>query len=102
MFTYGAGGAGFFFGREAGEEVAGVVFLLLQRVFLLRPVALDGDGGADARQPGIDGGDGGDGPAPQIQPPVFAFVAQEKRGVPVRAWRAPVSRREVFSLVPMR
>lgn len=87
---------------EAGEEVPGVALLGLERVFLLRPVALDGDGRAGPRQPGVDGGDGGDGPAPYVQPPVFAFLAQGKKGVPLRACIAPVRRLEVFSLVPMR
>jgi hypothetical protein len=37
-------GAFFFLRREAGEEAAGVAFLRLERVFLLRPIALDRDG----------------------------------------------------------
>ena len=63
------GRARLLFLAEAGEEVAGVVFLRLERVFLLRPVALDRDGTAGARQPGVDGGDGGHGPATVVQPP---------------------------------
>ena len=56
-------GALFLAHREAGEEEPGVAFRRRQRVFLLRPVALNGDGRARSRQPGGDGGDGGDGPA---------------------------------------
>jgi len=94
--------ARFFVCGEAGEEAAGVAFLCLERVFLLRPIALDGDGGAGARQPGVDWGNGGDGPTPQVQTPVLALLAQFKKGVALRAWVAPARRLEVFSLVPMR
>ena len=38
---------------EAGEKEAGVAFLCLERVFPLRPVALDRDGRAGSRQPGV-------------------------------------------------
>ena len=100
--AHGAGRAGSFLDREAGEEVAGVAFLRLERVFLLRPVALDRDGTAGSRQPGADGGDGGHGSATQVQPPVPAFLAQGKRGEPLRACCAAARRLEVFSLVPMR
>ena len=65
----------FLFLAEAGEEVAGVAFLRLERVFLLRPVALDRDGTAGSRQPGIDGGNGGHGSAPLVQPPMLALLA---------------------------
>ena len=88
--------------REAGEEEPGVVFGRWQRVFLLRPVAPDGEGRAGPWQPGVDGGNGGDGPAPQIQTPVFALLTQGKKGVFLRACIAPAKRWEVFSLVPMR
>ena len=94
--------ARFFAPGEAGEEEAGVAFGRLERVFLLRPIALDGDGRAGARQPGGDWGNGGDGPAPAVQTTVFALLTQLKKGVPVRACVAPASRWEVFSLVPMR
>lgn len=87
---------------EAAEKVAGVAFLRLERIFLLRPVALDREGRAGPRQPGVDGRDRGAGAAPRIQPPVFAFLAQYKRGVPLRACVAPAKRLEVFSLVPTR
>ena len=92
-----------FFGcGEAGEEEACMAFLRLERVFLLRPIALDRDGRAGARQPGVDGGNGGDGTAAQVQTPVLALLTQFKRGVPLRACVAPARRLEVFSLVPMR
>ncbi len=52
-------------GGEAGEEVAGVAFLGLERVFLLRPVARNREGRTGPRQPGGDGGDRGEGPAPR-------------------------------------
>jgi len=94
--------AGFFVYREAGEEETGVAFLRLERVFLLRPIALDGDGRAGARQPGVDGRNGGDGTTTPVQTPMFALLTQVKRGVPLRACVAPASRWEVFSLVPMR
>ena len=87
---------------KAGEEVAGVAFRRLERVVLFRPVALDGDGRAGSRQPGVDGGDRGDGSAAPVQPPVFAFLTQFKRGVAWSACVAPARRLEVFSLVPMR
>jgi hypothetical protein len=96
------GRARFLFLAEAGEEVAGVAFLRLERVFLLRPIASDRDGTAGSRQPGVDGGDGGDGSAPQVQPPVLAFLAQDKRGEPLRACLAAARRLEVLALVPMR
>jgi hypothetical protein len=60
---------------EAGEEEAGVVFLHLERVFLLRPIALDRDGRAGARQPGVNWGNGGDGTTTQVQTPVLALQA---------------------------
>lgn len=94
--------AHFFAHGEAGEEEAGVAFLRREQVFLLRPVALDGEGRAGTRQPGGDGGDGGDGPATQIQPPVFALLTQRKRGVALRACVAPARRWVVLALVPMR
>jgi hypothetical protein len=96
------GSACFFLCGKAGEEEAGVAFGRLERVFLLRPIALDGDGRAGARQSGVDGGDGGDGPATQVQTPVLALLAQSKKGVALRACVAPARRWEVFSLVPMR
>jgi hypothetical protein len=94
--------AHFFVYGEAGEEEAGVAFLLLERVFLLRPVALDGDGRAGAGQPGVDGGNGSDGATAQVQAPVLTLLTQVKRGVPLRARVAPARRLEVFSLVPIR
>lgn len=92
----------FFAHGEAAKEEPGVAFGRRQRVFLFRPVALDGDGRTGSRQPGVDGGDGRAGPAPRVQPPVFTFLTQFKKGVPLRACVAPASRWEVFSLVPMR
>ena len=94
--------ARFFVGAEAGEEAAGVAFLGLERVFLLRPIAPDQDRRADAWQPGVDGGKGGDGPTAQVQPPVLAFLTQFKKGVSLRACVAPARRLAVFSLVAMR
>lgn len=94
--------AHFFLRGEAGEEESCMAFLRLERVFLLRPIALDGDGRAGARQPGVDGGNGGDGPAPPVQTPVLTLLAQGKKGVPWRACLAPARRWEVFSLVPRR
>jgi hypothetical protein len=96
------GRALFFAHGEAGAEEPGVTFRRRQRVFLLRPVTLDGDGRAGSRQPGGDGGNGGDGPAPPIQPPVFALLTQVKKGVPLRACVAPASRLAVLALVPTR
>jgi hypothetical protein len=87
---------------EAGEKVAGVAFLRREGVFLLRPIALDGDDRTSPRQPGVDGRDRGDGATAQVQPSVFAFLAQGKKGVSFRACVAPARRLEVFSLVPMR
>ena len=69
VLANGGGRAHFFVRGEAGEEAAGVAFLRRERVFLLRPITLDRDGRADARQPGVDGGKGGDGPAPPVQTP---------------------------------
>ena len=94
--------AQFFAHGEAGEEEAGVAFLRRERVFLLRPVALDRDGRAGARQPGVDGGNGGDGTAAQVQAPVLALLTQLKKGVRLRACVAPARRWEVLALVPMR
>ena len=95
-------GARFFLCSEAGEEAARVAFGHLERVFLLRPIALDRDGRADSRQPGVDRRNGGDGTATQVQSPVFALLTQCKKGVPLRACVAPARRLEVLSLVPMR
>ena len=92
----------FFVDGEAGEEEAGVAFGRLVRVFLLRPIAPDRDGRAGARQPGVAGSNGGDGGPTPIQPAVFAFLAQVKKGVPWRACVAPARRFLVFSLVPRR
>jgi len=94
--------ARFFVYGKAGEEEAGVAFLGLERVFLLRPIALDGDGRAGAGQSGVDGGDGGEGAATQVQTSVLALLAQGKKGVALSACVAPARRWEVFSLVPMR
>jgi hypothetical protein len=87
---------------QAGEEVAGVAFLRLERVVLFRPVALDRDGRAGARQSGVDGGDRADGPAAPVQSSVFAFLTQDKKGVPLRACAAPARRLAVLALVPRR
>jgi hypothetical protein len=100
--THGLGRALPLAGAQAGEEVAGVAFLRLERVVLLRPVALEGEGRAGARQAGVDGGDGGDGPAASVQPPVFAFLAQVKKGVSRSACVAPARRWAVLALVPRR
>lgn len=87
---------------EAGEEVAGVAFLRLERVVLFRPVALDREGRAGPRQSGVDRRDRGNGTAAPVQPPVFAFLAQFKKGVSWRAGVAPARRFEVLALVPTR
>ena len=89
-------------GAQAGEEVAGVALARLERVVLFRPVALDRKGRTGARQAGVDGRDGGDGPAASVQPAVFAFLAQFKRGVPWRDCVAPARRLAVLALVPRR
>ena len=102
MFTHGAHGPGFFFRGEAGEEKAGVAVRRGERGFFLRPVAPDGEGATGARQPGGDGRNGGDGGAAAIQSSVFAFLAQVKKGVSLRACAAPARRWEVLALVPMR
>ena len=102
VLAYRVCGAGFFLGGEAGEEAAGVPFGRLERVFLLRPITLDRDRRAGTRQSGGDWGNGGDGPAPSVQTPVFALLAQLKKGVSLRASVAAARRWEVFSLVPMR
>ena len=102
VFTHGAHGTGFFFPIEAGEEKAGVAFRCRERVLLLRPVAPDGEGATGARQPGVDGRNGGGGGAALIQPAVFAFLAQVKKGVSLRACAAAARRWEVLALVPMR
>lgn len=82
VLANGVCGAHLFVRGEAGEEEAGVAFLCLERVPLLRPITLDCDGRADAWEAGVDGGNGGDGTAPQVQPPVLALLTQVKRGVP--------------------
>ena len=102
VFPHGPGRAGFFFLLEAGEKIAGMAFGRGQRVFFLRPVAPDGQGGADSRQPGGDRGEGGDRGAATIQASVFAFLAQVKKGVSLRACAAAARRWEVLALVPMR
>ena len=100
--THRLGRALLFACGEAGEELAGVAFRRLERVVLFRPVALDRNGRAGSRQSGVDGRDRGDGAAAPVQPPVFAFLAQFKKGVLWRACVAPARRFEVLSLVPMR
>jgi len=79
-----------------------VAFLSLERDLFLRPITPDRDSRAGARQPGVDGGNGGDGTATPVQTPVLALLTQCKKGVPLRACIAPARRWEVFSLVPMR
>lgn len=73
---------GSFLWSQAGEEEAGVVFLRLKGILLLRPIAPNGEGRAGTQQPGVDGGDGGDGSATSVQTAVFALLAQVKKGVP--------------------
>jgi hypothetical protein len=102
MLANRVGGTRFFACGEAGEKVAGVPFPDLERVFLLRPIALDRDSRAGPRKSGGDGSNGGDGTATRVQPPVFAFLTQFKKGVSLRACVALARRWEVFSLVPMR
>ena len=102
VLTHRVGRARFLLGGETGEEEAGVAFGCLERVFLLRPIALDRDGRADAWQPGVDWGNGGDGPATPVQTPVFALLTQLKKWIPLSACVAPARRLAVFSLVPMR
>lgn len=102
VLANGACRARFFVRAEAGEEEARVAFVRLKRVVLLRPIALDRDCRASARQPGVDWGNGGDGTTTQVQTPVLALLTQFKKGVPWRACIAPARRLEVFSLVPMR
>ena len=102
VLAHRVGRAGFILRGEAGEEEAGVAFLRLERVLFLRPIALDGDGRAGSGQSGVDGGNGGDGPAPQVQTPVLTLLTQGKKGAPRRACVAPARRWEVFSLVPIR
>jgi hypothetical protein len=94
--------AGCLVGGKAGEEAAGVAFLGLERVFFLGPITPNRDCRAGAKQPGVDGGYGGDGPAAPVQTPVLALLTQCKKGVPLRACTAPARRWEVFSLVPIR
>ena len=96
------GRARFFLCGQAGKEEARVAFGRLERIFLLRPIALDRDGRAGPRQPGGDWGNGGDRRASPVQPPMLPLLAQCKKGVPWRAWVAPASRWAVFALVPMR
>ena len=100
--THRLGRALLFARGEAGEELAGVTFRRLERVVLFRPVALDRNGRSGPRQSGVDGRDRGDGSTAPVQPPVFGFLAQFKKGVPWRACVVPARRFEVFSLVPMR
>ena len=87
---------------KAGEEAAGVAFGGLERVFFLGPIAPNRNRRTGARESGVDGGNGGDGPAPPVQTPVLPLLTQGKKGVPLRACIAPARRWEVFSLVPMR
>jgi len=93
---------GSFFHVEAREEKAGVAFRHGERVFFLRPVAPDGEGGTGPGQSGGDGGDGGGRSAALIQSSVFTFLAQAKKGVVLSACAAAASRWEVLALVPMR
>ena len=100
--AHGRRRAGAFGHREAAQKMAGVAFRRRRRILFLRPVAPDGQGGADSRQPGGDGGNGGDRGAATIQASVFAFLAQVKKGVSLRACAAAASRWEVLALVPLR
>ena len=79
-----------------------MVFLGLERVFFLRPITPNRNRRAGARQPGVDGRNGGDGTTTPVQTPVLGLLTQGKKGVPLRACLAPARRWEVFSLVPMR
>ena len=87
---------------KAGEEAAGVAFWGLERVFFLGPIAPHRDRRAGARQPGVDGGNGGNGTTAAVQTPVLAFLAQGKKGAALRACVAPARRLEVLALVPTR
>jgi hypothetical protein len=97
----GAGGTGFFFRPQAGEEDASMALGRL-RFFLFAPVALHGHCGAGTGQSGRDRGDGFYGGFAGVDAPVISFATQVKKGEPSRAREAPSSRLEVFSLVPMR
>ena len=57
-----------------------MTFPRLERIFLLRPVTLDGKSRAGTGQMGIDRGDGLDGGASRVEAPVFAFTTQLKKG----------------------
>ena len=74
MLAGGVGRAGFLVGAEAAKEEAGVGFLGLKRIPFLRPVALNRQGRAGARQAGADWGNGGESTATQVQTPVLALL----------------------------
>ena len=101
MPTDGAGGTGFFFRSQAGEEDAGMALAGL-RFFLVAPVAHHGYGATCSRQTCVERRDGFHSRFSLVNAPVFALQTQVKKGDPCRALAAPSNRLEVFALVPMR
>ena len=77
----GLGGAGSFLLPQAEEENARMV---LDRLgcFLFAPVALHNHRGAGPGQSGRDRREGGHGGFADVETPVFAFGAQDKKGSP--------------------
>ncbi len=86
---------------QAGEEEAGVTLGGL-RLFFLDPVALHGHRRAGTGKPGIHRRDGFHSGFAGVDATVIALQAQVKKGEPSSACLAPLSRLEVFSLVPSR
>lgn len=95
------GGTRFFLGRQAGDEEPGVA-LLDVGLFFRAPLPAHGYGGASAGEVCVDWRDGRYGTLTAVDASVVAFQAQFKKGESFKAWLAPFSRREVFSLVPTR
>lgn len=93
--------AGFIGLGQAGEEEAGVALGGLRLLFL-EPVALHGQRRACTGKPGIHWGDGFHGSFARVDATVIPLQTQVKKGELSRACFAPLSRLEVFSLVPNR
>jgi hypothetical protein len=95
------GGTRFFFGRQAGKEESGVA-LLDVRLFFLAPLPPHGHCGARAGEVCVDWRNGRYGTLTAVDASVVTFQTYFKKGEPFKALLAPLSLREVFSLVPTR
>ena len=101
VLAYCLDGAVFFLWAKTGEEEAGTALRRLGLLFLA-PVTLHAERRTSAWQSGRDRRDSFHGGFTGVDAPVSAFSTQVKKGEPSRAWAAPLSRLEVFSLVPTR